>query len=210
MNLSDNSLKKEQDNIDEKQKIPPQIAVFDLETSGFDPQKDSIVQIGIVLLDTQTGKITPLMNTLCREVEKYISQKAWIFQQNILSYDEVMNARDFNEYYNEIQNIATQYVCTAYNIKFDFRFLEARGIVFNKVFKDIMSIASEICRFVSEKTEKNTEYRKYSVEDAYKILFPNRPFLQGHIAIVDATREAEILMKCLSILSAIPLTKTED
>ena len=71
------------------------LLIIDIETTGFVPQGQSIVEIGIVLCDSDTRETIPVFNQIVRDDEfDYNKHKnAWIFQNSDLNIEKVMAAR---------------------------------------------------------------------------------------------------------------------
>jgi DNA polymerase III epsilon subunit-like protein len=188
--------------------VPREIAIIDIETTGLDPAVDSIIQVGMVVLDVGTGEIRPLLNVTCQERDKHVSSDAWIFKQSKLSYERVLCSSDFSVYLPELQSLVSRYCCTSYNIRFDFGFLESRGIRFGAVFKDIMMIAGAVCKYIDSINKVSNIPPRYSMERVYSTLFPSRAYSESHLALEDAIDEAKILYRCLLLLSF--LIKRDD
>jgi DNA polymerase III epsilon subunit-like protein len=171
------------------------VAVVDIETNGLNPDFDSIFQVGIVLLDTETGETSDLLDITCKESDKMISETAWIFLNSPLKYTDVLHTKEFREYKNDIQKIFDLYVATAYNQKFDFGFLEKRGIVIKRKFKDPMHLSTDVCKLPSKRQYYSNSYKYPSVQEAWNKFFPRKPMKESHLAIEDARMEATILYK---------------
>lgn len=188
------------------------IAVVDIETNGLDPAVDSIFQVRIVLLNTETGSREKILDITCKEPNRAISKEAWVFKNSRLKYEDVMNANEFKEYKAELQKIFDEYPATAYNSRFDFTFLESRGILIKKKLEDPMLLLTQLLKlpFPPKKTSnvKKTHYQtkppqeyKYpSVPESWNYLFPNQPIIEPHIAVEDADLEAQILYKLKDII----------
>src|SRR6056297_1123234 len=108
------------------------IAVLDIETTGFNPYRDCILEIGIVELCLDTGNKKIIYNKTIKEEHYSESHKgAWIFSNSDLSHETILDSSPLNK--NEIQEILDNYQVTAYNKKFDFSFLKARGLSINEL-----------------------------------------------------------------------------
>lgn len=183
------------------------IAVIDIETNGLDPLNDSIFQVGIILLDVDTGAREKILDITCKESHRAISKDAWVFKNSRLKYEDVMAANEFKEYKDQIQKILNEYPATAYNSKFDFGFLESRGIKIPKKFTDPMVLATPLLKLPfppkKETAFKKThyipsqgpQYKFPSVPECWNFLFPTQPIIEPHIAVEDADLEAQILFK---------------
>lgn len=110
-----------------------EIAIVDIETSGFQKQNGLIVEIGIVGLNLETGTVTNEFDSIVKEDgfdERHFKHPyGWVFQNSDLKYDDVLSANSLASVLPEIQNILDKYPlgATAYNKAFDFGFLRSRG-----------------------------------------------------------------------------------
>jgi len=174
-----------------------EIVVVDIETTGFQGQGGLIVEVGIVALDLDTGGITNLFDSLVQEPEldethtegKY----GWIFKNSSLKYSDVLKAPLLSEVIPEIQDIFDKYEngATAYNKRFDFGFLNARGIKIKEL-PCIMIAATPICNIPNR---WNTGPKWPTVEEAWAFFFPSHPYIEEHRALDDARHEALILLE---------------
>jgi DNA polymerase-3 subunit epsilon len=105
----------------------------------------------------------------------------------------VRNAPTFEIVKKEVQKIINSYSAgiTAFNNRFDFSFLESRGIEFPKKLACPMLLLTEIM-----KLPKNNGYSGYkwpSVEEAFKYFFPETQYIEKHRGADDAKHEAMIV-----------------
>jgi DNA polymerase-3 subunit epsilon len=170
------------------------ILVVDIETTGFLTQGGKIVEIGIVKLDLNTGKISTVYNSLIREegldIRHTQGRMGWIFKNSDLSFDEVMQAPSLESQKTIIQSLFTRYQATAFNKAFDFDFLRDRGFVI----KDLpcpMLVSTPICKIPS-----SNGYGKYKwpkVEEAWDFFFGKTGYVEAHRGCDDAEHEAKIV-----------------
>jgi len=167
------------------------VYVIDIETDHLEPDCGSIVEIGIVSLNLESGKIIPMFNSVVRE-RGYIYKQGWIFENSSLLYEEVRNAPRLNNYYNRLQRLFSKAFFTAFNQKFDFEWLESRDFEFPFKWLDPMLILTPIM-----KLPHHYYTNKYpSVEEAYFFLFEEK-IKEPHRALEDATIEARIIRKMI-------------
>ena len=110
------------------------LAIIDIETTGFVREKNnSIVELAIVLCDTETRKTEILFNNIVREstLSEY-HKRSWIFDHSDLKFRDVECAQDINTYRAEIQAILNKYKVTAYNKRFDMGWLASLGFKFKE------------------------------------------------------------------------------
>jgi DNA polymerase-3 subunit epsilon len=176
-----------------------EILVLDIETTGFLNQGGSIIEIGAVSLDLETGEIKDVYDSLCREDmldEKHKSGKfGWIFDNSDLKFEDVLSARAFMEVKKDFQEVINKYAVgsTAFNNVFDFGFLEDRGIEFAKKLACPMKLATPICKLPSRNGRSG--YKWPNVEEAYSFFFPDRKYTELHRGLDDARHEAEIVFE---------------
>lgn len=164
------------------------VAVLDLETTGVNPANDFIVEIGIVLLNLETGFMTKIYHALVREEGlSHDQMNAWIFNNSDLEFVDVWVAKDLDK--KAVQHIMDLYPVTAYNSDFDFAFLESRGIKIHNKMKCPMKALTEIIRI----PHHHFGYKYPSVTEAHKYFFPNEPYEETHRALQDAFDEARII-----------------
>ena len=172
------------------------ILVLDIETTGFLHQGGSIIEIGIVELDLQTGKVNELYNSLLRE--DILSAKhrqppfGWIFENSDLTVEDVRNAPPAEDVLQDVQNILDQYPlgCTAYNKRFDFGFLKDRGLHIKEL-PCPMLLATEIIRI--PKQNGYAGYKWPNVQEAFEYFYPELDYTELHRGLDDAAHEAMIV-----------------
>lgn len=180
-----------------------ELLVIDIETTGFLDQGGLIVEVGIVKLDLTNGKVDIIFDRVCREKnfdEKHSEQPyGWIFKNSNLTIEDVEKAESFDSMLPEIQEIINYFQngCTAFNRAFDIPFLENRGLKFGKL--QPCPMRESINVLMLPPTEKmkmykpSIKYKTPNVEEAWKFLFPNIPYVELHRAADDALHEAMIV-----------------
>ncbi len=165
------------------------IIVLDIETTGLHTTYSSIVEIGMVLVDTEAKTIKTLFDEVVREKNFNPKYKAWIFENSDLTPSDVMKAKTLESYRKKIQGYLNKYPVTAFNKSFDLRFFKDRGFIYN----DIKCIMQSTKTYF--KLKKNNRVKTPSVEEAYKVLFPTSNYIEKHRGGDDAKHEAKILLK---------------
>ncbi|WP_462280917.1 3'-5' exonuclease [Salinivirga cyanobacteriivorans] len=171
------------------------IGIVDIETTGFLNQGGKIVEVGIVELDITNGNKKVLFDSVVKEngFNEMHSRypMGWIFQNSDLTFDQVLEAPDFDDMKAEIQNIFDSFFTgiTAFNKAFDFGFLKSRGLRIAEL-PCIMETATPVLNLPPKGNRKGPKYP--NVEEAYHFLTGNTAFIESHRAADDAMHEAEI------------------
>ena len=172
------------------------ILVADIETTGFQNQGGSIVEVGIVELDLETGATEIIFDSLCRESildERHFQEPmGWIFRNSTLTVDEVLDAPRFDQLLPRIQQIFDAYPAgaTAYNRSFDFDFLKSRGVKFGVELQCPMKLSTPICQMMPF---RYGSYKWPKVEEAWSEFFPDDEYVELHRGADDALHEAKIV-----------------
>lgn len=172
------------------------IGVVDIETTDFLDRGGFIVEVGVAELDTTSGDVRGVFNSVCREPGMTAKDRnAWIFQNSDLTVEAVRSAPLLSEILPKIQEAVSGFdAVTAYNKSFDFTFLGDRGLVIGREWPCPMKVATPVCKI--PKTGRGARYGGYkwpSVEEAWNHFFPDRPYVEEHRGLDDAMHEAEIV-----------------
>lgn len=172
------------------------ILVLDIETTGFLNQGGSIVEIGIVELDLETGATEIILDTLLREnilTAKHREEPlGWIFRNSNLTPEMVRDAPPEMDVFSHVQAILDSYPLgvTAFNKAFDFGFLKDRGLKIKEL-PCPMILSTPICKLPSRNGYGG--YKWPSVEEAWKFFFPETEYNELHRGADDAVHEAKIV-----------------
>ena len=163
------------------------IAVLDIETTGFSPAADLIVEIGIVELCLETGDRRVIYDKVVRE-DGYGDghRNSWIFFNSDLNHDDVMCASPVDN--EELSDIFSRYRVTAYNKKFDLGFLKHRGFDFDEL-PCPMIAATPVCRI----RNRWGGYKWPTVTEAYRFFVGDDGYVERHRGASDAMDEARIV-----------------
>lgn len=166
------------------------IGIIDIETTGFYP-KGFIVEVGIVSLDTDTGEIETVFDSVCREDGMTAREReAWIFKNSDLTVEMVRESPFFEDIKFKVQDTIDSFdAVTAYNKDFDFQFLRSRGVVIDKEWPCPMKVATPLCQLPG----KFGDYKWPKVEEAWNFFFPDDPYVELHRGADDALHEAKIV-----------------
>ena len=169
------------------------ILVVDIETTGFLNQGGLIVEIGIVKLDLDTGKIIPVYSSLIREDGFNILHTkgnfGWIFKNSDITFELVQNAPSLESQKATLQKLFDQYAVTAYNKEFDFGFLKSRGFILQEL-PCLMVLASSLMNLQFEYGLNNPKWPK--LKEVWLFFFGDTGYLETHRSLDDAKHEAVI------------------
>jgi DNA polymerase III epsilon subunit-like protein len=103
---------------------------LDLETTGFDPSKDSIIEVSLVVIenDIEIGRLDQVIIPDKSPLSDFVSQLTGIDQNEIDN-----NGVYFTEVKDEVQALVEGTVIVGHNIDFDINFLKGNGIDLNSV-----------------------------------------------------------------------------
>lgn len=176
------------------------ILVCDIETLGFLNKGGSIVEVGAVSLDLETGEIQEVFNSLVREdilsaKHRESSEYNWIFQNSDLTPEMVREAPSQHDVYAAFQEIVNQFPegVTAFNRDFDVPYLESRGIKFRKLQPCPMKVMTGIMKLPHKNGLGGCKWPK--VEEAFAFLFPEVEYKEAHRGASDARDEAMIVLE---------------
>ena len=169
-----------------------EILVIDIETTGFSTIADAIVEIGIVLVNTDTNIMSIQFNKIVKDhnfhPEKH--KNAWIFQNTKLTPEKILGAKPISHHFDKIQSLLDKYPITAFNKSFDMRFMRARGFTC----KDIKCLMMASMEYIDLKDKRGAKKRP-SVQEAHDHFFPTEKYVEKHRGGDDAKHEAKILLK---------------
>ena len=168
-----------------------EIIVLDIETTGLDPEKDFILELGMVKLNLDNGEIIELFDKVFKDPNLTARHhKSWIFEKGHMEIEEVRTALPLSEYFDEIQSIMNPYKgrITAWNRDFDSKFLVKSGFDLGT---DILCPMKNSVDFF--KIEGNYGYKWAKAQEAWDILFPDTPKIEQHRGLDDSKMEAAII-----------------
>lgn len=169
------------------------ILILDIETTGFSPKKNFIVEIGIVELDLSNGNRKIIFDHVMHEkgITKKEVEESWVVENTTITVDEIRRSKSLDYYKDEIQDIFNLYPLgvTAYNKKFDFGFLSNRDFKFNEL-PCPMLVSTDVCKIPNK---WNNGYKWPNVQEAYDFFFAPHNYIEVHRGGDDAYHEAEIV-----------------
>lgn len=172
------------------------IIVLDIETTGFNRYSDAIVEIGMVLVDTDTKEITHIFDKVVKDsiFDEEKHKNSWIFNNSTLRLEDVLKAKPLESYRAEIQELFDKYPITAFNMKFDTGFMESHKFKFKET-KCLM----ESSKPYNKNMGKFGGPKVPSVPEIYNQFFPDDKYDEEHRGADDAYHEGKILLKLVEL-----------
>lgn len=168
------------------------ILVIDIETTHVSFKKGAIVEIGATELDIKTGERTIAFDSLCREDRLTAKHRShpygWIFENSNLKAEDLRGAPKFDKVISDFQEVVNQYElgCTAFNSRFDFGYLEDRGLVIPKKQPCLMLESVDVCKI------RNAKGYKWPKVTEYIRMFIDKDYNEAHRGGHDSYDEAGI------------------
>lgn len=174
----------------------PHIYIVDLETTGFNPRRDKIVEIGIVLLDTLDYDYKVVLNEIIRYPKAEV-ESAWIVQNGIITLEKIAKGAPLDLTKKQTQAVLKDQPWTSYNTAFDYPFLKQWDL------KDLLPpkycIMERSTGIVpTEWQDWKQEYKWPKLSEAYAYLY-GKSLSEVHRAIQDATTATKVLTKLLQL-----------
>ena len=168
---------------------PARYAVVDIETTGFSPTADRVVEVACVVI--QDGRVERRWSSLV-DPERPIPWRAT--QVHGITDDDVAQAPSFAEVERELVALCTGATVVAHNATFDLSFLTAL-----QAQPRLCTLALARRAFPHAPNHKNQTLRRYLEIDRDPMLCG----LEAHRALADALVTAAILLRCLSRLARV-------
>lgn len=102
-----------------KPSLPEALAFVDTETTGMNPMRHRVIEIGIIRVER--GREVARVDTL---LNPHSHLPPEIYALTGISYDDLLRAPDFNDIQNEVREILDGAVFVAHNARFDYAFLK--------------------------------------------------------------------------------------
>lgn len=164
---------------------------LDIETSDFDPANGEILEIGMVFFELQeTGiKILSEWESVFKP-SREVSPR--ILALTGLTVEELEEAPQFRDSFEEIQKLVEDCIIVGHNISFDIKFLEGFGIKFSGKQLDTLDLAQ---MFLPTHSSYNLEALMGLLKVEHK---------DAHRALADAKASVVVMQKLLGRFSALP------
>ena len=162
---------------------------LDIETSGFDPAKDEILEIGFAFFEIGkkgikiTGEYSKIFKPK-KEVPETILALTGITKKDL------EKAEDFSEFAKTIQDKLQDAVVVGHNISFDVNFLQSLGITFKGQYVDTLDMAQFIL----------PTHPSYNLENLMHYF--GVPHTEAHRALADAKATLKVLEGLLNVYAS--------
>ena len=163
------------------------VICIDTETTGLDPKKDEILQVGIV-----DGSCNVVLNTYIRPDHRRRWPKAQ--EMSGISWDTVKDAPEMWEVRDEIERIiADASLVVGYNVGFDVSMLEESGVNVDK--SKTYDVMEDCARVWGKWSDKKGDYLWMKLAEAAKKFDID---FDAHDAVNDATATVKVLYTMLT------------
>jgi DNA polymerase III epsilon subunit family exonuclease len=166
---------------------PGRYAVVDIETTGFSPASDRVVEVACVIV--QDGRVVHRWSSLV-DPERPIPWRAT--DVHGITDDDVAQAPSFSEVERHLIGLCAGATVVAHNASFDLSFLTAL-----QAQPHLCTLALARRAFPHAPNHKNQTLRRYLEIDRDPLLRG----LEAHRALADALVTAAILLRCLARLA---------
>lgn len=160
---------------------------LDLETTGFDPEKDDVIEFGAVKFDLKGGRET--LQFLAKPKGRIPSIVKIITKIND---DMLLDAQNFQERAEEVKEFIGNYPIIGHNISFDTGFLKAKGMDLNNPEYDTHILAGMLLQNLPS----------YSLEVISQTL--GLSHAEKHRALDDAIAAMELFIELVKRFEALP------
>lgn len=164
---------------------------LDIETSGFDPLKDEILEVGFSFFD-----VTP---SGCRVTEEWTRVfkpsrpvPAKILGLTGITQGELETGRPFSEFRAELQGKLGSAAIVGHNVSFDLRFLERNGLSFSGEVVDTLELVQVL---LPTHHGYNLENLMYTFRISHE---------EAHRALADARAAIRLLERLLKLYASFP------
>ncbi|MDR3642343.1 MAG: exonuclease domain-containing protein [Candidatus Doudnabacteria bacterium] len=176
---------------------------LDIETSGFDPLKNEVLEIGFVFFEFDTKPDTkngtgakPARIKIAKEYSRVFKPHGEV-PANILGLTgirqaELDNAEPFSEHRDELQELLKDAVIVGHNIAFDIKFLQGFGIKFSGESIDTLDLVQWLL----------PTHHSYNLENLMHTFGIEHK--DAHRALADSKATLKLLEKLLQLYRGLP------
>lgn len=159
---------------------------LDIETTGFDPLKDEILEVGFVFFSVTKNGLIP-GDEFTQVFKPSIKVNSKILGLTGISEKELESAPLFSEFKDEIQEKIKHAVIVGHNVGFDIKFLETAGITFSGKVIDTLDLVQWIL----------PSHHSYNLENLMSYFGVSHK--DAHRALADSKAALKVLEKLLTI-----------
>ncbi|HVY67407.1 MAG TPA: exonuclease domain-containing protein [Patescibacteria group bacterium] len=169
----------------------PRYCSLDIETSGFDPLANEVLEVGFVFFEIDDG------GTRITEEFTQVFRPSRPVPPNILALtgigpQELEQAPDFKDYRQQLQDRLGDAVIIGHNIIFDLNFLEAFGLKFSGRRIDTLDLVQFLL----------PTHHSYNLENLMHAFGISHK--EAHRALADSKATLKLLEKLLAVFQAFP------
>ncbi len=184
-------------NVNDNYTIDSPFVVFDIETTGFSPVNDSIIEVGAVKI--VNGEITERYSSF---VNPHRSIPENITELTSITNEMVANAPDIKQVMSEFLEFTKGCVLVAHNANFDVGFMRTNADNLEMEFDYCYLDTLELCRAMFP------EQKRHGL--AAMVKFLNINLANHHRAVDDAEATAEVLKYCFGMLREMNISVIDD
>ena len=180
------------------------IMVFDIETTGLNPEKNAMIEIACCIIDNELNDVFEYESGVMKIYDnREIQQQA--LQANGISISQIENGKEPKQVLEELVNLFKKYssgrnkpILSGHNIdKFDIPFVANFFSVFNKNFEDFVNTDLTIDTMWWARLRRN-EQTNYKLGTCCEV--ENIELVNAHRAISDTRANKELVKKYLRCL----------
>jgi len=180
---------------------------LDIETSGFDPVKDEILEIGFAFFEigksdksdeSEVGSRIKITNEYSKVFKPEREVSETILALTGITNEELKGAPKFSEHLEEIQNKLKDAVLVGHNIGFDIKFLQGLGVKFSGTSIDTLDLVQFIL----------PTHPSYNLENLMHYF--GVPHIEAHRALADAKASLKVLAGLIETFSGFPLKLKQE
>ncbi len=172
--------------------IPTLYCSLDIETSGFDPLKNEVLEIGFVFFEVAKNGFK-IMGDYSRVFKPSGEVPANILGLTGISQEELDSADPFSEHKDELQNKLSTAVIVGHNISFDTKFLESCGLKFSGQIIDTLDLVQWIL----------PTHHSYNLENLMHTFGISHK--DAHRALADSKATLKLLERLLEVYCSFPV-----
>ena len=168
---------------------------LDLETTGLDPERDAIMEVGAVRFRTTLdgGSIqAQVLDTWSSLVNPGRPIPIQIQQLTGITHDEVMRAPRFSQVINQVRRFVGHHPVVGHNVSFDLEFLRSHDLPLSNLAVDTFELASILLPHAA----------RYSLTKLGEVF--GLPNLCSHRALDDALATKDLFVALLEHASQLP------